>query len=268
MSGRLVHEGRTVPEIIVLTTTRQAAPVRQVAPQIPQAVAQVLDRALAHQQAARYPTAAEMLHALRAAMTGAPIEDAHTTMRGAGPAPYDGDATVRVDQPPAFTVTAAPLAAPPPPSFGVSNGYPPPPASYFGPDRPSEAPVSRPGTGRGRRQSAFPVAVVVACFLAAAGLTTGAVLLLRSGGGASAAAAGSGTAGAPNEPSTVASAVPTVAPTTEPSTGASAAGVGATPAPSASAAPSASSSAKKKPPSDKPCKRDRFTLKCPCAKCY
>lgn len=238
MSGRLVHEGATVPEIMVLTSTRRAAPVRSVAPQIPQPVAQVLDRALSYEQAARYASAAEMLHALRAATNGGRLEEFHTTLLGAGPKPYDGDATIRVDGPPPFAQVAR-----------------------------TEAPVSsRPQVVAPSRRGPVPVAVVAAGLAGVAGAIIGMVLLLKGpsrtesiANATSALIPAESTPSTPSASTTPAGGIDTA--TAAPSSTTSAG------APSASAAPT-SSTKKKPPPADKPCKRDRFTLKCPCARCY
>jgi eukaryotic-like serine/threonine-protein kinase len=247
MSGRLVHEGATVPEIMVLTSTRNAPPVRSVAPRIPEPVAQVLDRALSYEQSKRYASAAEMLQALRAATNGGRLEEE----------PYDGDATIRVDAPPSFV---QPIAVPydaraPLPSY-AEHAHP----AAVGAGA-TEAPVSTRPQVRPARQR-IPLAVLAAGVAGLAGAFTGAALLLigPSPKGSSAGATVSTTA--PEAPTASVALTPASAPTVTPS-----------PSASSSAEPGASAatttSAKKKPPvSDKPCKRDRFTLKCPCARCY
>ncbi|NUO52656.1 MAG: protein kinase [Polyangiaceae bacterium] len=227
MSGRLVHEGATVPEIMVLTTTRRAAPVRSVAPRIPETVAQVLDRALSYEQSARYPSAAEMLHALRAATNGGRLEEEA----------YDGDATIRVDGPPVFE---PPARAP----------------------NPTDAPVSTYPRVVTQRRRPIPLAVLAAGVAGAAGAITGlSLLLIGPSPKASTAGANVSTTVAAEVPTPSVAVTPASAPTVTPSANAS---TSAQPAGSAAT----TSSAKKKPLSDKPCKRDRFTLKCPCARCY
>ena len=68
ITGRLVHDGITVPEVIVKVSTQPAPPVRSVAPHIPAPIAIVLDRALSFQRDARYADAGQMLMALRSAL--------------------------------------------------------------------------------------------------------------------------------------------------------------------------------------------------------
>jgi len=68
MTGRLVHDGSTVPEVIVKVSTRPAPPVQSVAPHIPPPIAIVLDRALSFRREGRFDDAGQMLMALRAAV--------------------------------------------------------------------------------------------------------------------------------------------------------------------------------------------------------
>ena len=70
LTNRLVHEGSTVPEIVVLTTTRPASPIRTYAPSLPEPLARVIDRALAFRREDRWPDASVMLEAWRAAIAG------------------------------------------------------------------------------------------------------------------------------------------------------------------------------------------------------
>jgi serine/threonine-protein kinase len=79
LTGRPVHEGRTTNEILLSAMTRQAPPVRAVAPDVPQPVADVVDRALAFQREARFQSAGDMQEAIRAAyeaMQHAPLSTA------------------------------------------------------------------------------------------------------------------------------------------------------------------------------------------------
>jgi eukaryotic-like serine/threonine-protein kinase len=67
LTGRLVHEGTTVPETLVLVSTRQAAPIRSVVPSLSPPVAEVFDRALRFDRNQRWPNAGMMIRALREA---------------------------------------------------------------------------------------------------------------------------------------------------------------------------------------------------------
>jgi len=67
LSGRFVHEAQTIQEQLVLSATRSAPPLRSVAPGVPEALAGVVDRALAFDRAHRFPDARLMRGALRQA---------------------------------------------------------------------------------------------------------------------------------------------------------------------------------------------------------
>jgi eukaryotic-like serine/threonine-protein kinase len=70
LTGRFVHEAEAVQEQLVLAATSKAASVQTYAPQTPQWLAQVVDRALAFGRDARYPDARSMQTALRENATG------------------------------------------------------------------------------------------------------------------------------------------------------------------------------------------------------
>jgi serine/threonine-protein kinase len=55
LTGRLVHEARTLNEVLLAAMTAAAAPIRTVAPEIGIALAAVVDRALARDKASRLP---------------------------------------------------------------------------------------------------------------------------------------------------------------------------------------------------------------------
>ncbi len=74
LSGRRVHEGRNGGEMLLMTASRPAPPVASVAPQVPAAIAAVVDRALAFDRRERFPDARAMRAALAEARltTGGP----------------------------------------------------------------------------------------------------------------------------------------------------------------------------------------------------
>jgi serine/threonine-protein kinase len=72
LTGRFVHEGETTNEVLLAAMTIAAPPVRSVAPDVPAAVADVVDRALSFEREARWADARAMENALRAA-TGQPV---------------------------------------------------------------------------------------------------------------------------------------------------------------------------------------------------
>jgi serine/threonine protein kinase len=67
LTGRLVHEAPTTNAAIVAAATTHAVPVRELRPDVPLALARVVDRALAFEKDARYPNARAMQRALPAA---------------------------------------------------------------------------------------------------------------------------------------------------------------------------------------------------------
>ena len=72
LTGRLVHDARTVPELLVMSSTQRVRPVASLAPQLPLAIASLLDRALAFGRDERWGDAGEMLQAWRRATKGVP----------------------------------------------------------------------------------------------------------------------------------------------------------------------------------------------------
>jgi eukaryotic-like serine/threonine-protein kinase len=64
LSRRLVHEGATGRSAVIIAATRAAPPLLSVAPGVPAALAQVVDRALSFQRSSRWPNARAMRKAL------------------------------------------------------------------------------------------------------------------------------------------------------------------------------------------------------------
>ena len=65
LSGHLVHEADSAPHMLVRAATMQARPIASVVPDVPLALAAVVDRALAFDKRARWPSAFAMRDALR-----------------------------------------------------------------------------------------------------------------------------------------------------------------------------------------------------------
>jgi serine/threonine-protein kinase len=103
LSGRFVHEAETIQEQLVLSATRPAPPLRQLAPLVPEAVAGVFDRALAFQRTDRFTDARVMRGALRQAAV-AVFGDTFT------PASMRSPASARVSHP--DDIHSATLVAP------------------------------------------------------------------------------------------------------------------------------------------------------------
>jgi serine/threonine-protein kinase len=72
LSGKLVHDVDSSAEALVRAATRPAPALASVAPTVPPALAAVVDRALAFDRDARWPTARAMADALAAAHGGSP----------------------------------------------------------------------------------------------------------------------------------------------------------------------------------------------------
>jgi serine/threonine-protein kinase len=64
ISGEYVHEGESVNEQLVRAATEKARPLRSVAPDVPEAVAKLVDRAVQFEKADRWGSAVEMREAL------------------------------------------------------------------------------------------------------------------------------------------------------------------------------------------------------------
>jgi eukaryotic-like serine/threonine-protein kinase len=76
LSGQHVHEAETANEQLLKAMTEPAAPLTELAPEIPPAVAEIIDRALRFEKSERWPDAAAMQRAVRdayAALHGEPI---------------------------------------------------------------------------------------------------------------------------------------------------------------------------------------------------
>src|SRR5882724_7461809 len=67
LSGQHVHEAETLQEQLVLSATRPARQVREVAPNVPEELARVVDRALSFSRSERFGDARAMRGALRSA---------------------------------------------------------------------------------------------------------------------------------------------------------------------------------------------------------
>lgn len=74
ISGKHVHEAESVAELLVYAGSKAARPLASVAPNVPHAIASVIDRALAFEKADRWLNAREMQAALRSA-----LDEAETT---------------------------------------------------------------------------------------------------------------------------------------------------------------------------------------------
>ena len=72
LTGRRVHEGNSVAELLIAMASKPAPPLASVRPDLPSELCRVVDLALAFSRDARYPDARTMLGDVRALRQGAP----------------------------------------------------------------------------------------------------------------------------------------------------------------------------------------------------
>jgi serine/threonine-protein kinase len=285
LTGQLVHDGRTVPEIIVAVSTRPARPLRSVAPHVPAAVAAVVDRALQHRREDRHADASEMLTALRSAVIQQiAVVHGRSTLQSSPGQMFEGDATVRQDLavtpsgplghgPAIVPVHASPIGTPKTLALPVAVqavGQTLPSGAH---GRSTESPVSSGATAQAR---ATGIAAALSVGLVIAAGIGGVALWKRAhpdGTTSATPSVDAKPAASPEPSSPPAAAVPDVTPTGAAPTS-SVAGE-PTASPSASAA-AILSSAKAQPgtlpvrpkptaaapPTSKPCVIDSFTMRC------
>ena len=172
LTGQLVHDGRTVPELLVAVSTRQARPIRSLSPGVPAALAVVIDRALSHSPAHRYRDAGEMSAALRAALMNPHASGGgHVTVGSAGAGAFNGDATVQLGgRPEDAHATLAARTYPVAPARSEAGPL------QLGPGRSTESPVS---TGSPRRPAGRGALFGGLAALAALALALGALAWLK-----------------------------------------------------------------------------------------
>lgn len=78
LSGEFVHEAPTVTEILVAAATQRPRFIRSVVPEVPENVATVIDRALAFEQAHRWPDARSMQAAIGSILAEGPTGSTRT----------------------------------------------------------------------------------------------------------------------------------------------------------------------------------------------
>jgi serine/threonine-protein kinase len=138
LTGQFVHEAATMTEILVAAATQRPRPIRSVAPEVPESVASVIDRALAFEQAHRWPDARSMQAAIGAILAVGP----HGSARG----PASSAPKLLLGR------TTQPLDPPPPkPTAGTT-----PMAQYPGAPPPSENRPWQSGSESAPRSSRYP----------------------------------------------------------------------------------------------------------------
>lgn len=84
LSGRLPYEGESATAVLVAHVTRPAPPLRTIAPDVPHALAEVIDRCLSKDPAGRFATGEDLSEALRRAMEGAVAAREPVVVSGGG----------------------------------------------------------------------------------------------------------------------------------------------------------------------------------------
>ncbi len=122
ISGRLVHEGESPHQLLINSATRSAPALRSVMPAVPEAIAAVVDRALAFSKEQRFSSALEMKQALALAYQEAFGTDLPATPRPTLPelARTDPGSVER----PFMSSPAVYLAETRPPTRNETNGSP------------------------------------------------------------------------------------------------------------------------------------------------
>ncbi len=137
LSGRLPYEGTNTAELIVKACTTPPVPLRDVARDLPPALVEVVEKAMAREASARWQSTAEFTRSLRAALAstagygpsaGVAPSPAPAPVPSPTPSPnaVSGVApTAWISQPAPFAPVTPPTAAPPvpyapaPPTFGA-----------------------------------------------------------------------------------------------------------------------------------------------------
>jgi serine/threonine-protein kinase len=112
LTGQLVHDGRTVAELMVHISTKPARPIRSVLELVPAPLASVIDRALLPSREQRFDDAGAMLAALRQAGVDMLAQrHGRSTLVSGGDA-FDGDATIRAEPGSVLPMSAQAVSVP------------------------------------------------------------------------------------------------------------------------------------------------------------
>jgi len=200
LTGQFVHRAGTVTELIVAAATQQAPPLRSVTP-VSERVAEIVDKALAYEQADRWPDARSMQAAIAAVLRGS----AATT--SAPPEPPTRVITIPLPAAAAPEPRPEPSAIMPAPTALLSSPVVsplPPPASSPGapysspaPSGPQSIPQSAPGqsnamhlSGSARAQSTLALSSSSALSVLSATMAEPSTLMTMGTGGTLAQTAG------------------------------------------------------------------------------
>ena len=264
ITGRDVHDAGTLNELLLAAMTQPAPPLASIAPGVPPQIAAIVDRALMFDKAQRWPTAAAMRDAVRAAyqaLAGHPVTAAPPL---AGPVASWTDADPH-EQTLAVVSTGGPAKSSADPWSGpaVPAALAPPMATTPGVTHATGFPGHAPRSGPGVRA---PVLIAGAVLLVILGIGGGVWMLVGEKGaapatsavplpGASATEARPASGGSATAPPTPpAPSVPDVAPGASATAEATSAASAATASPTAVATRrrTATPTAKRKPPPPQP----------------
>ncbi|MFO0607378.1 MAG: serine/threonine-protein kinase [Polyangiales bacterium] len=144
LTGRHAIEADNYNALIVRLATTAAPPVASLRPDVPAALAAVVDRALARDLDARWPTAAAMADALRPLLPAAPRDEARASLPPAPTSTPAPTAPPTPTAPPATTRTAAALALGLSVGAALAVGLRPSPRAPVAPSPVMVAPSPRP----------------------------------------------------------------------------------------------------------------------------
>jgi len=114
LSKKMPFNAESAAAVLARVLTERARPLREVAPEVPDALAVVVDRALQHDPAHRYADMGQMLAALEAGLAGALL----------APRPVAETATAAIQLPVAPTSSSLPSEYPPAPTTPFAWGAP------------------------------------------------------------------------------------------------------------------------------------------------
>jgi serine/threonine protein kinase len=175
LSGELVHAGENPAHMLVMAATERARPLATLAPDVPAAIAEVIDRGLAFDRADRWPDATAMREALceayRAAVGVRPTHVSLDEMIAEPPGP--ATATTALAAPVSSRATAQTPAPVPSTPTGSEMAFASARRGAGAPDVSAvhvDPPDGHEGTGRKRPRRALLVAALLAVSAIAVGV--------------------------------------------------------------------------------------------------
>ena len=127
VSGQRPFEGKKYEEFVVQIRTQDPPPLASLAPSVPKALADVIDRGLCRDRESRFPSAVEMATALRSAVATELPPDTERTPRASLEGPLDRRAALEPTTPAPHVANAASCPPPPPDASSRPLAVDPPP---------------------------------------------------------------------------------------------------------------------------------------------